>query len=154
MSVDTTPQVKPPASHSKLLIIIGAAIVVLLAVIAIAVSSQAIRANNEAAAKEKAVEDTRAGAKAVADQKAADVENATHACEQAVLKKHPTADFKASNTRSTLKAYDGSYEINGTYTDDALYGNHIPMQFICSSTKGSGTSWSATLTALGSQSGR
>jgi len=48
----TTDQPTPaPANRSKLLMIIGSAVVVLLAIIAWAVSSQAIRANEEAAAK-------------------------------------------------------------------------------------------------------
>lgn len=44
MSNDFTPKPQPPANPSKLLGIIGTIAVVLLAVIAVSVSSQAIRA--------------------------------------------------------------------------------------------------------------
>ncbi|BCW78297.1 hypothetical protein [Arthrobacter sp. NicSoilC5] len=139
MSTETAPEVKPPASRNKLLIIIGAAIVVLLAIIAIAVSSQAIRAGQEADAKASAIAEeskmaaiAAAGEKALADQRAEDAKTANYVCEQKLLKTHPTATIQAGKTKSTYKASDGSYDTTGGYTD-APAGNTIPMQFACSS---------------------
>ena len=151
MSTDITPDTKPPANRNKLLIIIGAAIVVLLAIIAIAVSSQAIRAGQEADAKASAIAEeskmaaiAAAGEKALADQRAEDAKDASYVCEQRLLKVHPTATVQAGKTKSTYKASDGSYDTVGAYTD-APKGNTIPMQFKCSSTKASGTSWTVFL---------
>lgn len=150
MSTEATPEVKPPANR-KLLIFIGSAIVVLLAIIAIAVSSQAIRANEEAAAEASAVAEASkmaaiaaAGEKALADQRAEDAKDANYVCEQRLLKKHPTATVQAGKTKSTYKESDGSFDTVGAYTD-APKGNTIPMQFKCSSIKGSGTSWAVFL---------
>lgn len=150
MSTEATPEVKPPANR-KLLIFIGSAIVVLLAIIAIAVSSQAIRANEEAAAEASAVAEASkmaaiaaAGEKALADQRAEDAKDANYVCEQRLLKKHPTATVQAVKTKSTYKESDGSFDTVGAYTD-APKGNTIPMQFKCSSIKGSGTSWTVFL---------
>lgn len=151
MSTEATPEVKPPASRNTLLIIIGAAIVVLLAIIAIAVGSQAIRAGQEADAKASAIAEeskmaaiAAAGEKALADQRAEDAKEASYVCEQRLLKVHPTATVQAGKTKSIYKASDGSYDTVGAYTD-APKGNTIPMQFKCSSTKGSGTSWTVFL---------
>ncbi|WP_026536960.1 hypothetical protein [Arthrobacter sp. 9MFCol3.1] len=151
MSVETTPEVKPPPSRNKLLIIIGAAVVVLLAVIAIAVSSQAIRAGQEADAKASAEASTAAMLKAVDeaqkvidDQRAADAVEANTVCEKRLVQKHPTATAQAGKTRSAYKASDNSYDTVGAYTDVPA-GNTIPMQFVCSSIKGSGTSWTVFL---------
>lgn len=157
MSTEQPASPTPGPHRNKLLIIIGSAIIVLLAIIAIAVSSQSIRASDEAAAKESAVAEASKmveiakGEKTLADQKAADAAEANHVCEEQVLKKHPTAAFEAGKTISTFNAFDSSYETVGYYTDDALYGNSIPMQFICSSTNGSGTSWDVILKAIGRQ---
>ncbi|MFF2840524.1 hypothetical protein [Paenarthrobacter sp. NPDC057981] len=150
MSTEVTPEVKPPAP-SKLLIIIGGGIVVLLAIIAVAVSSQAIRANEEAAAEASAVAEAskmaaiaEAGEKALAAQLAEDAKDATYVCEQRLLKVHPTATVQAGKTKSTYKESDASFDTVGAYTD-APKGNTIPMQFKCSSKKGSGTSWTVFL---------
>lgn len=157
-----TPQ-PAPAKQNKLLIIIGAAIVVLLAVIAVSVSSQAIRAGQEADAKasaaaeaSKAAVAAAASEKVIADQKAADADNANTACKQQVLEKHPTAAFEDDNaqsvftTKSTFNAYDNSYEIVGYFTDEPLYDNKMTMQFVCSSTR-NGMGWNADLKTLGRQ---
>lgn len=151
MPTEATPEAKPPANRNKLLIIIGAAIVVLLAIIAIAVSSQAIRAGQEADAKASAIAEeskmaaiAAAGEKALADQLAEDAKDASYVCEQRLLKVHPTATVQAGKTKSTYKESDGSFDTVGAYTD-APKGNTIPMQFKCSSKKGSGTSWTVFL---------
>lgn len=139
MSTEATPEAKPPANRNKLLLIIGAAIVVLLAIIAIAVSSQAIRAGQEADAKASAIAEeskmsaiAAAGEKALAEQRAEDAETANYVCEQKLKKTHPTATIQAGKTVSTYRASDGSYDTKGAYTD-APKGNTIPMQFVCSS---------------------
>lgn len=155
MSTETTPDVKPPASRNKLLIIIGAAIVVLLAIIAIAVSSQAIRAGQEADAKASAIAEeskmaaiAAAGEKALADQRAEDAKDANYVCEQRLKQKRPTATVQDGKTKSTYKASDDSYDTTGGYTD-VPKGETIPMQFVCSSKKGSGTSWTVFLKSDG-----
>ena len=155
MSVETTPEVKPPASRNKLLIIIGAAVVVLLAVIAIAVSSQAIRAGQEADAKASAAASTAAMLKAanaaqkvIDDQRAADAKDANVVCEKRLIQKHPTATVQAGKTKSIYEASDNSYDTTGAYTD-APAGNTIPMQFVCSSIKTGGTSWNVFLKSDG-----
>jgi hypothetical protein len=151
MSTEATPEVKPPANRNKLLIIIGGAIVVLLAIIAVAVSSQAIQANQEAAAQASAAAEasklaaiTEAGEKALAAQRAEYAKDASYVCEQRLLKVHPTATVQDGKTKSTYKESDGSFDTVGAYTD-APKGNTIPMQFKCSSIKGSGTSWTLFL---------
>jgi len=150
MPTEATPEVKPPASRNNLLII-GGAIVVLLAIIAVAVSTQAIRANEEAAAEASAVAEAskmaaiaEAGEKALAAQRAEDAKDASYVCEQRLLKVHPTATVQVGKTKSTFKESDGSFDTVGAYTD-APKGNTIPMQFKCSSIKGSGTSWTVFL---------
>lgn len=150
MSTETTPDAKP-SGNRKLLIIIGSAIVVLLAIIAISVSSQAIRAGQEADAKASAIAEesklaaiAAAGEKALVDRRAEEAKDANYVCEQRLLKKHPTATVQAGKTKSTYKASDGSFDTTGAYTD-APAGNPIPMQFVCSSIKGSGTSWTVFL---------
>lgn len=144
----TTPQ-STPANRNKLLIIIGAAVVVLLAVIAIAVSSQAIRAAQEADAKASAEASASASIQAAAEARQKTLHDAEAACHDQVLKQHPTAEFVS--TRSVLTGSD-SYETVGQYKDKALYGTASwSMQYVCSTTKGSGTGWNATLTALGRQ---
>lgn len=150
MSTETTPDAKP-SGNRKLLIIIGSAIVVLLAIIAISVSSQAIRAGQEADAKASAIAEesklaaiAAAGEKALVDRRAEEAKDANYVCEQRLLKKHPTATVQAGKTKSTYKASDGSFDTVGAYTD-APAGNPIPMQFKCSSIKGSGTSWTVFL---------
>jgi hypothetical protein len=151
----STPETTP-ANRNRLLIIIGAAVVVLLlAVIAISVSSQAIRAGQEAEAKASAEASASASMKAAADaqqaiedESAQTLQEAETACHEQVLKQHPTAEFKSTRSRLTGA---GSYETVGEYTDEALYDNMISMQFVCSSTNENGTSWDATLTALGRQ---
>lgn len=152
MSTEATPETKPPANRTKLILIaIGVVVVVLLAIIAIAVSSQAIRANEEVAAEasssaeaSKWAEVAAAGEKALADQRAEDAKDANYVCEQRLKQKHPTATVQAGKTKSTYKASDGSFDTTGAYTD-APAGNPIPMQFVCSSIKGSGTSWTVFL---------
>lgn len=151
MSTQATPEVKSPANRNKLLIIIGGAIVVLLAIIAVAVSSQAIRANEEAAAEASAVAEAsklaaiaEAGEKALAAQRAEDAKDASYVCEQRLLKVHPTATVQAGKTKSTYKESDNSFDTVGAYTD-APKGNTIPMQFKCSSKKSNGTSWTVFL---------
>jgi hypothetical protein len=146
----TTPQ-PSSARSNKLLLIIGGAVVVLLAIIAVAVGSQAIRGNQEAEAKASAVAEAskmaviaEAGEKALSEQRAEEAKDASYVCEQRLLKKHPTATVQAGKTKSTYKASDGSYDTTGAYTD-APAGNPIPMQFVCSSVKGSGTSWTVFL---------
>jgi hypothetical protein len=152
MSMDTAPEAKPPANRTKLiLIVVGALIVVLLAIIAISVSSQAIRAGEEAAAKESAVAEASkmaviaaVGEKALADLKAKEVREANQVCEQHLLKRRPTADLREGLTVSTFKASDGSYDTKGSYFDTA-YPNTLPVQFVCSSIKGNGTGWTVYL---------
>lgn len=119
----TTPQ-PTPAGSNKLLLIIGGAIVVLLAIIAISVLSQAIRAGQEADAEASAVAEAskmaaiaEAGEKALAEQRAEEAKDANYVCEQRLLKKHPTATVQAGKTKSTYKASDGSYDTVGAYTD-------------------------------------
>lgn len=151
----TTPQLTPARSN-KLLIIIGGAIVVLLAIIAIAVSSQAIRADQEADAKASAEARVSASAKAVVDaQKAIDdaaaqrLTEAEEACHDAVRMQRPTAAFKS--TTSELYGFDG-YETDGMYTDKARYGNEISMQYVCKTKESKTGGWTSTVTALGKQS--
>ncbi|MFF1880576.1 hypothetical protein ACFVVC_03790 [Pseudarthrobacter sp. NPDC058196] len=150
MSTETTPDAKP-SGNRNLLIIIGSAIVVLLAIIAVSVSSQAIRAGQEADAKASAIAEesklaaiAAAGEKALVDQRTEEAKDANYVCEQRLLKKHPTATVQAGKTKSTYKASDGSFDTVGAYTD-APAGNPIPMQFKCSSIKGSGASWTVFL---------
>lgn len=151
MSTETSPDVKPHASRNKLLIIIGAAIVVLLAIIAIAVSSQTIRAGQEAGAVASATAEeskmaaiATAGERTLADQRAEDAKTANYVCEQKLLKTHPTATVQAGKTKSTYKASDGSYDTGG-YTD-APAGSTIPMQFVCASIQQPNyTMWTAFL---------
>ncbi|MDQ0078227.1 hypothetical protein [Arthrobacter oryzae] len=145
---------KSGLSRNKILIIIGGAVILLLAIIAIAVSSQAIRASEEAAAKEKAVveaskmaEIAKAGEEALADLKAADAKEANGVCERRLVQKYPTATVDASKTKSVFRASDGSYDTTGAFTDKPA-GNTIPRQFVCSSIKGSGTSWTVYLKPL------
>jgi hypothetical protein len=137
-----------PANRNKLLIIIGSAVVVLLAIIAWAVSSQAIRANEEAAAKEKAIAQQSALAKAADEaQKVLDEEiakmaaDANTVCERRLVERRPTATIERG-TKSTYKQSDGSFDTVGAYKEE---GDTIPMQFTCSSKKGSGDSWSVFL---------
>lgn len=151
----TTPQPAPANRNNKLLILIGGAIVVLLAIIATAVSSQAIRAGQEADAKASAEASVSASAKAVVDARKAiedeaakTLQEAENACHQEVLKKRPTAKFES--TRSIPKGFNG-YETDGQYTDVVLYGNEMSMQYVCS-TRDSGAGWTSTVTALGKQS--
>lgn len=139
MSTEATPEVKPPANRNNLLIIIGAAIVVLLATIAIAVSSPAIRVGQKADANASVIAEeskmaviAAAGEKALADQRAEDAKTANYVCEQKLLKKHTTATVQAGKTKSTYRASDSSYDTTGAYPD-APAGNTIPMQFVCSS---------------------
>ncbi|GAP53467.1 hypothetical protein AHiyo6_00320 [Arthrobacter sp. Hiyo6] len=149
-----TEQPTPPKTglgRTKLLIIIGGAIVVLLVIIAVAVSSQAIRSGQEADAKVSASASASAmmaaldaAQKVIDDQRAADAVDANAVCEKRLIQKHPTATVQAGKTKSTYRASDNSYDTTGGYTD-APAGNTIPMQFVCSSTKGSGTSWSVFL---------
>jgi hypothetical protein len=82
--------------------------------------------------------------KVIDDQLAEDAKDANYVCEQRLLKVHPTATVQAGKTKSTYKASDGSFDTKGAYTD-APKGNTIPMQFVCSSIKGSGTSWTVFL---------
>ena len=150
-AADTPPRVKRPYKRSRLLIIIGTVVVVLLAIIAVAVSSQAIRASDQAAAKEKAIAQQSAIAKIADDAqreldalKVKNAEEANTVCERQVLKRYPTATIQTGKTKSTSKASDGSYDTVGAYTDKPA-GNPIPVQFVCSSIKGSGTSWTVFL---------
>ncbi|TDK27903.1 hypothetical protein E2F48_01960 [Arthrobacter crusticola] len=151
MSTEATPEVKPPANRNKLLIITGSVIVVLLAIIAIAVSSQAIRASEEAAAEASAVaeaskkaEIAAAAEQAVANQLETDAEDANDVCEQRLKQKLPTAVVKAAKTVSTYKESDGSFDTTGVYTNPDK-GDTIPMQFACSSIKGNDKSWNVFL---------
>lgn len=96
----------------------------LLAIIAVAVGSQAIRGNQEAEAKASAVAEAskmaviaEAGEKALSEQRAEEAKDASYVCEQRLLKKHPTATVQAGKTKSTYKASDGSYDTTGAYTD-------------------------------------
>ncbi|MET3348998.1 UNVERIFIED_ORG: type II secretory pathway pseudopilin PulG [Arthrobacter sp. UYEF1] len=156
MSTEAMPEVKPPANRTKLiLIIIGAAVVVLLAIIAISVSSQAIRAGQEADTKASAEASAKAmlaaadaAQKVIDDQRAEDAKDANYVCEQRLLKKRPTATVQAGKTKSTYKASDGSFDTTGSYTD-ASKGETYPMGFVCSSIKGSGTSWTVFLKSDG-----
>ncbi|MCP9000356.1 hypothetical protein NFC73_11545 [Pseudarthrobacter sp. RMG13] len=153
---ETTTEVRPPANRTKLiLIVVGALVVVLLAVIAISVSSQAIRAGQEADAKASAEASEAAMLKAVLEaQKLVDAEkakmakDANYVCETRLKEKLPTATVQAGKTVSTFRASDGSYDTKGAYTD-APAGNPIPMQFVCSSIKGTGTSWTVFLSSVG-----
>lgn len=152
MSVEPTPESKQRAGRNKLLIIIGSAIVVLLAIIAVAVSSQAIRevtAEASASASAKAVIDTR---EALADAAEKDQQEAQNACQSQVLIKHPTASFEGRymSTRTELKM-GGEYQTVGAFTDEPLYKNSMSMQYVCSTTKTSNGGWDSTLTALGRQ---
>lgn len=155
MSNDITPETKPPANRNKLLIIIGTTVVVLLVVIAVSVSSQAIRAGQESDAKASAEASASAmsaaldaAQKVIDDQHAADAKEANTVCGKRLIQKHPTATVLEGKTKSTFKASDGSYDTTGAYTD-APAGNTIPMQFVCSSIKGSGTSWTVFLKSDG-----
>ncbi|MBP2266268.1 hypothetical protein J3A64_001732 [Pseudarthrobacter sp. PvP004] len=151
----TIPQ-PAPAGNNTLLIIIGATIVVLLAIIATAVSSQAIRAGQEADAKASVVARVSASAQAVVDaQKAIDdaaaqrLTDAEEACHDAVQMQRSTPVFKS--TASVMYGFDG-YETDGIYTDKALYGNEIPMQHVRRTRESkSGSGWTSTVTALGRQ---
>lgn len=157
MSTEVAPEVKPPANRdTKLLIIIGAAIVLLLAIIAIAVSSQAIRAGQEADAKASAeakatamLAAADAAQKVIDDQRAADALEANTVCEKRLMQKHPTATVQAGKTKSTFRASDSSFDTTGAYVDGPA-GNTIPMQFVCSSIKQpNSTSWSVFLKSDG-----
>ncbi|MGO4860031.1 hypothetical protein [Arthrobacter sp. 2MCAF14] len=155
MSTEQPVSPTPGSNRNKLLIIIGGAVVPLLAIIAIAVSSQAIRAGQEADAKASAIASASAmsaaldaAQKAIDDQRAADATEANTVCEKRLLQKHPTATVLSGKTNSTYRASDGSYDTTGGYTD-APAGNSIPMQFVCSSAKGSGTSWTVFLKSDG-----
>jgi hypothetical protein len=156
MSTDTTPEVKPPANRTKLiLIVVGALVVVLLAIIAISISSQAIRANEEASAKASAEASAASMLKAldeaqkvIDDQRAKDAKDANFVCERRLLEKLPTATVQAGKTTSTYRTSDGSYDTKGGYTD-ASKGNTIPMQFVCSSIKAGDDSWNVFLKSTG-----
>jgi hypothetical protein len=131
---------------------------VLLAVIAIAVSSQAIRAGQEADAKASAEASASASAKAVSDTRQAladaaskNIQDAQRACQQQVLKKHPTASFEVKNSPARTEFKMGGYQTVGYYTDERLYKTSMSMQYVCSTTEESNGGWNATLTALGSQ---
>ncbi len=155
MSNDLNPKTQSSANRSKPLIIIGAIVVVLLVVIAVSVTSQAIRAGQEADAKASTEASASAmsaaldaAQKVIDDQRAADSKEANTVCEKRLIQKHPTATVLVGRTKSTLRSSDGSYDTTGAYTD-APAGNTIPMQFVCSSIKSSGTSWNVFLKSDG-----
>lgn len=143
-----------PANRNKLLImIVGGLVVVLLAIIAWAVSSQAIRANEEAAAKEKAIAQESAMAKAVdeaqkiADKAMAELRStASDVCERRLLEEHPTYTIRADTTTvSTFDKSSNTWETKGAWTEDAA-GSTIPRQFVCNSSRNlDGQSWAVRL---------
>ena len=149
----------PAKNRNKLLVAIGVAAVVLLAIIAIAVASQANRAGQEADAKASAQASAQASVSAMAsasnspqptvdDQRAADATEASTVCERQLMDKHPTATILTGKTVSTYNPSDNSYETKGDYTD-APAGNPTAMQFVCSSNKQGGTSWNVFLKSDG-----
>lgn len=149
----TTDQPTPAsANRSKLLIIIGSAVVVLLTIIAWAVSSQAIRANEEAAEKEKAIAQQSALAKAadeaqkVLDAKMAELQStASDVCEQRLLQDHPTYAVQPGLTVSTLEESTSTWETKGAWTEVAA-GSTIPREFICNSKPNTdGQTWAVRL---------
>lgn len=155
MSTEATPEVKPPANRTKLiLIVVGAVVVVLLAIIATAVSSQAIREGKEADAKASAEASTASMLKAldeaqkvVDEEKAKMAKEANKVCELRLAQKYTTATIQNSKTQSTFKASDGSYDTTGVFTD-APAGNTIPRQFVCSSIRQSDGNWNVFLKPL------
>jgi biopolymer transport protein ExbB/TolQ len=149
VSTETTP---PAKSNRKLILIIGSAVVVLLAIIAWAVSSQAIRANEEAAAKERAIAQESALAKAadeaqkVLDDKMAELKStANDVCERRLLQDHPTYAVQSGLTVSTLEESTSTWETKGAWTEVAA-GSTIPREFICNSKPNAdGQTWAVRL---------
>lgn len=141
-----------PANRNKLLIIIGSVIVVLLTIIAWAVSSQAIRANDEAAAREKATVQESALEKAadeaqkVLDEKMAELKStASDVCERRLLQDHPTYAVRSGTTVSTLEESTGVWVTKGAWTEVAA-GSTIPREFVCNSTPNAdGQTWAVRL---------
>lgn len=73
--------------------------------------------------------------------------DANKVCERRLVQRYPTATIERG-TKSTNKQSDGSFDTAGAYSDEPA-GNTIPMQFTCSSKKGSGDTWSVFLKADG-----
>ncbi|CAH0254552.1 hypothetical protein SRABI83_03210 [Arthrobacter sp. Bi83] len=146
-------------SSRKRTVTIGAAIVVLLAVIAIVVATQAFRASEDAGAKDRASVEPSAPTQATdgtqvtsPTQKASPTQNAltgqdaelvdeaNTVCEMRLTEKYPTATI-SPGTKSTIKKPDGTFDTAGSYTDG---GNSSPIPFECSSTRTDG-SWTVVL---------
>ncbi|MBT8163192.1 MULTISPECIES: hypothetical protein [Arthrobacter] len=146
-----TPMTKTP-DKNRLLLIGGIIVIMLLAIIAWAVASQTITANNKAAAEASASTSVSAQASALAKaaddaQKAIDIqlqedqENAGSVCVRRVLQAVPDATMQPGKTETT-QAADGSWHTVGGWTNPK---NTFPMQLECSSTKASGDSWNVFL---------
>lgn len=123
----------------------------LLAIIAWAVSSQAIRANEDAAAKEKAIAQESALAKAadeaqkILDEKMVELKStASDVCERRLLQDHPTYAIHGT-TVSTLEESTSTWVSKGAWTEVAA-GSTIPREFICNSKPNAdGQTWAVRL---------
>ena len=159
MSVSPTP---PAASRRRLLLILLAAVVVVLVGVAIAVSAQAPRTDQQAAAAPSSPSSAGASndapgsaspasaspASASPTEEAATsaaaelMDQANTVCEMRVTEKYPTAEVQPG-TKSTAKAKSGTFETTGSYTDPTA-GKPAPTEFQCSSVNASG-SWTVNL---------
>jgi hypothetical protein len=154
VSVSPTP---PAASRRRLLLILLAAVVVVLVGVAIAVSAQAPRTDQQAAtapsspssaAASSAAPGSASPASASPTEEAATsaaaelMDQANTVCEMRVTEKYPTAEVQPG-TKSTAKAKSGTFETTGSYTDPTA-GKPAPTDFQCSSVNTSG-SWTVNL---------
>lgn len=154
MSVAPTRQ---GASRRRLLFILLAAVVVVLVGVAIAVSAQAPRTDQQAATPSPSsaaatgpadAPSTASPASASPTEEAAKpaaaelLDEANTVCEMRVTEKYPTAEVQPG-TKSIAKAKSGSFQTTGSYTDPTA-GNSKATEFQCSSVNASGT-WTVNL---------
>jgi cytoskeletal protein RodZ len=150
VSVSPTP---PATSRRRLLLILLAAVVVVLVGVAIAVSAQAPRTDQQAATTPSSPSSAAAPGSASPASASPTEEAATSAaaelldeantvCEMRVTEKYPTAEVQPG-TKSAAKAKSGTFETTGSYTDPTA-GKPAPTEFQCSSVNTSG-SWTVNL---------
>ena len=154
MSVAPTRQ---GASRRRLLLILLAAVVVVLVGVAIAVSVQAPRTDQQAATTSPSAPaattpaDTPGSASPASASPTQEVvkpaaaellDEANTVCEMRVTEKYPTAEVQPG-TKSTAKPKSGNFQTTGSYTDPTA-GKPAATEFQCSSVNASGT-WTVNL---------
>jgi len=138
-------------------LILLAAVVVVLAGVAIAVSAQSPRTDRQAATTPPSAPaatttaDAPGSASPASDSPTEEaakpaaaelLDEANTVCEMRVTEKYPTAEVQPG-TKSTAKAKSGSYQTTGSYTDPTA-GKPAAMDFQCTSVNTTGT-WTVNL---------